>query len=111
MSSPIGLDLGARTPEETAVSIAAEIIALRWGGGGGRLGELDGRIHGSVAHADPPPSPLPRAGLPLTRGRRGSPNPQPRTDSPADEPQLRPDAARISDIPNSACAAGHPGVG
>ena len=31
LSSPIGLDLGARTPEETAVSIAAEIIAVRWG--------------------------------------------------------------------------------
>ena len=45
MSSPIGLDLGARTPEETAVSIAAEIIALRWGGGGERLGGLDGPIH------------------------------------------------------------------
>jgi len=45
LSSPIGLDLGARTPEETAVSIAAEIIALRWGGGGGRLARMDGRIH------------------------------------------------------------------
>jgi xanthine dehydrogenase accessory factor len=45
LSSPIGLDLGARTPEETAVSIAAEIIAVRWGGGGGRLARLDGRIH------------------------------------------------------------------
>jgi xanthine dehydrogenase accessory factor len=45
LSSPIGLDLGARTPEETAVSIAAEIIALRWGGGGGRLGEREGPIH------------------------------------------------------------------
>lgn len=45
LSSPIGLDLGARTPEETAVSIAAEIIALRWGGDGGRLGERDGPIH------------------------------------------------------------------
>ncbi|GAA1926776.1 XdhC family protein [Nocardioides marmoribigeumensis] len=45
MSSPVGLDLGARTPEETAVSIAAEIIALRWGGRGERLGRLEGRIH------------------------------------------------------------------
>ena len=45
LSSPIGLDLGARTPEETAVSIAAEIIAVRWGGGGGRLAGLEGRIH------------------------------------------------------------------
>ena len=45
LSAPIGLDLGARTPEETAVSIAAEIIALRWGGGGGRLGEGQGPIH------------------------------------------------------------------
>ena len=34
LSSPIGLDLGARTPEETAVSIAAEIVALQWGGRG-----------------------------------------------------------------------------
>lgn len=45
LSSPIGLDLGARTPEETAVSIAAEIIARRWGGKGRPLTESDGRIH------------------------------------------------------------------
>jgi xanthine dehydrogenase accessory factor len=45
LSSPIGLDLGARTPEETAVSIAAEIIALKWGGGGTRLADRPGRIH------------------------------------------------------------------
>jgi xanthine dehydrogenase accessory factor len=45
LSSPIGLDLGARTPEETAVSIAADIIAKRWGGGGRPLTETDGRIH------------------------------------------------------------------
>jgi xanthine dehydrogenase accessory factor len=45
LSSPIGLDLGARTPEETAVSIAAEIIALQWGGRGERLSELEDRIH------------------------------------------------------------------
>jgi xanthine dehydrogenase accessory factor len=45
LSSPTGLDLGARTPEETAVSIAAEIIALRWGGDGGRLNAASGPIH------------------------------------------------------------------
>jgi len=45
LASPIGLDLGARTPEETAVSIAAEIISLRWGGAGKRLTEVSGRIH------------------------------------------------------------------
>ncbi|MGH3330845.1 MAG: XdhC family protein [Nocardioidaceae bacterium] len=49
LSSPIGLDLGARTPEETAVSIAAEIIALRWGGQGRRLADEKGRIHHGVA--------------------------------------------------------------
>ena len=48
LSSPIGLDLGARTPEETAISIAAEIIAGRWGGSGQRLGITDGRIHGET---------------------------------------------------------------
>ena len=45
LSSPIGLDLGARTPEETAVSVAAEIVQLRWGGEGRRLTELHGPIH------------------------------------------------------------------
>ena len=45
LSSPIGLDLGARTPEETAVSIAAEIVALQWGGHGQRLQDTAGPIH------------------------------------------------------------------
>jgi len=45
LRSPIGLDLGARTPEETAVSIAAEIIGLRWGGSGRPLCETAGEIH------------------------------------------------------------------
>ncbi len=56
MSSPIGLDLGARTPEETAVSIAAEVIALRWGGRGERLASLEGPIHHHhPAHEHPEP--------------------------------------------------------
>ncbi|EGD42131.1 putative xanthine dehydrogenase accessory factor [Nocardioidaceae bacterium Broad-1] len=50
LSSPIGLDLGARTPEETAISIAAEIIAGRWGGSGERLASTHGRIHQDVEY-------------------------------------------------------------
>ena len=52
LASPIGLDLGGRTPEETAVSIAAEIIACRWGGGGRPLTEVDGRIHHDAGGQD-----------------------------------------------------------
>ena len=49
LRSPIGLDLGARTPEETAVSIAAELIQLRWGGSGQALTDTEGRIHHQFA--------------------------------------------------------------
>jgi xanthine dehydrogenase accessory factor len=45
LRSPIGLDLGARTPEETAIAIAAELIQLRWGGSGQPLTGTAGRIH------------------------------------------------------------------
>lgn len=49
LHSPVGLDLGARTPEETAVSIAAEFIAEQWNGSGEPLRRLDDRIH----HGEP----------------------------------------------------------
>jgi xanthine dehydrogenase accessory factor len=53
LRSPIGLDLGARTPQETAVSIAAEILLERHGGSGARLTDTIGPIHRDrdAAHA------------------------------------------------------------
>ncbi|MGQ4389690.1 XdhC family protein [Streptomyces sp. SAS_270] len=45
LHSPIGLDLGARTPEETALSIAAEIVAARQGGTGVSLSGAHTPIH------------------------------------------------------------------
>ncbi|MET0206194.1 MAG: XdhC/CoxI family protein [Thermoleophilaceae bacterium] len=45
IAAPIGLDLGAVTPEETALSIMAEVVAVRNGRDGGRLSEAGGRIH------------------------------------------------------------------
>jgi xanthine dehydrogenase accessory factor len=45
IAAPIGLDLGAVTPEETALSIMAEVVAVRNGREGGRLSQMSGRIH------------------------------------------------------------------
>ncbi len=59
LHSPVGLDLGARTAEETAVSIAAEIIQDRWGGSGRPLAATGGEIHRGTGHPGPvEPAPL-----------------------------------------------------
>lgn len=57
LASPIGLDLGARTPEETAISIAAEIVARRWDGAGQPLSRTSGAIHHTHPVVDARPTP------------------------------------------------------
>jgi xanthine dehydrogenase accessory factor len=51
LRAPIGLDLGARGSAETALAIAAEIVAVRTGHGARPLSTLRGPIHGAVAPA------------------------------------------------------------
>lgn len=48
LRAPIGLDLGATTPEETAISVIAEVIAVRAGASGQELRGSSGRIHREV---------------------------------------------------------------
>ena len=45
INSPCGLDVGARTPAETAIAVLGEILACRSGRRGGRLAEASGPIH------------------------------------------------------------------
>ena len=49
INSPCGLDVGARTPAETAVAVLGEILALRSARAGGRLAEAEGPIHPRAA--------------------------------------------------------------
>lgn len=66
LHSPIGLDLGGRTPQETAVSIVAEILAHRYGRSALPLERSTGAIHGP-AYSPPPMTALAAAGLATRR--------------------------------------------
>lgn len=77
LHSPLGLDLGGASPEETALSVLAEIVASRHGGSGAPLRERTGPLHArgeasfpgdaatgvtpSCSRAETVPEPLPEA--------------------------------------------------
>lgn len=54
LRSPIGLALGGRTPEETALSILAEIVMVRSGGRGEALRDATGPVHPALSTPDAP---------------------------------------------------------
>jgi xanthine dehydrogenase accessory factor len=56
LAAPIGLDIGALTAAETAISIMGEITAVRRGREGGRLKTIKGRIHDAVSDREAAPA-------------------------------------------------------
>jgi xanthine dehydrogenase accessory factor len=56
LAAPIGLDIGALTAAETAISIMGEITAVRRGREGGRLKTVKGRIHDAVREPEAAPA-------------------------------------------------------
>ncbi|MGH9105434.1 MAG: XdhC family protein [Acidimicrobiales bacterium] len=58
LRGPIGLDLGAQSPEETAVSIVAEIISMRSGHAGGPLATTSAPIHSALPDPAAPGEPV-----------------------------------------------------
>lgn len=86
LHSPLGLDLGGSTPEETAVSVLAEIVAARHGGSGAALRDRSGPLH-----------------------RRGSTGADPASAHPAGADPAAPDVdaspAALVDVAASSCAA------
>ncbi|MQY20606.1 XdhC family protein [Nocardia macrotermitis] len=62
LHSPMGLDLGGHTPEETAIAVAAEIVAIRHGGSGRQLRTTDTAIHHPAPGHTLSPPPMESAG-------------------------------------------------
>ena len=62
--SPLGLDLGGASPDETAISVLAEIVAARYGGSGVPLSARSGPLHRRPAAAAPPSGETPAGETP-----------------------------------------------